>query len=187
MAINLTCLQESGDSKKIGEAYCTPILMLNTTYEKPTGFCNVSGTQCYRAAVEKAKSEIDYSECPSECTLRRFDALAIVDSWNDILSYEPEVQAFIAQNPIEAILTNHSSISSINDVNYEKYITASGESLDISMVQIYFDYHQKTVITKDAKVTVPDMVSNIGGTIGIFLGLSTISVFDIFKNKSKFS
>ena len=36
-----------------------------------------------------------------------------------------------------------------------------------------------TVITKDAKVTLPDMVSNIGGTIGIFLGLSALSVLDL--------
>ena len=47
------------------------------------------------------------------------------------------------------------------------------------MVQFFLHDPQMTVITKDAKVTLPDMVSNIGGTIGIFLGLSTISVLDI--------
>ena len=51
-------------------------------------------------------------------------------------------------------------------------------SQSYSLLQIFFQSPQKTVITKDAKVTETDMVSNIGGTIGIFLGLSTISVLD---------
>ena len=48
-----------------------------------------------------------------------------------------------------------------------------------SLVHVNFIEPEATLITKDAKVTVPDQVSNIGGTIGIFLGLSTISLLDI--------
>ena len=47
-----------------------------------------------------------------------------------------------------------------------------------SLIRVYYGSPQETVITKDAKVTVPDMISNIGGTLGIFLGLSTISLLD---------
>ena len=57
------------------------------------------------------------------------------------------------------------------------YIMKSAESY--SLVKIFFDSPQMTVISKDAKVTIPDMISNIGGTIGIFLGMSTISVLDL--------
>ena len=62
--------------------------------------------------------------------------------------------------------------------DYENYIKESAKTF--SWVQIFFDYTQPTtIITKDAKVTAADMVSNIGGTIGIFLGLSTISLLDL--------
>ena len=61
---------------------------------------------------------------------------------------------------------------------YDKQSYLRRLSKGFSLVQIFFRTPQKTVITKDAKVTETDMVSNIGGTIGIFLGLSTISVLD---------
>ena len=59
----------------------------------------------------------------------------------------------------------------------EEYIKMAGESF--SIFHIFLDKPEVTVITKDAKVTLADMVSNIGGTVGIFLGLSTLSVLDL--------
>ena len=47
-----------------------------------------------------------------------------------------------------------------------------------SLVQVYFKHPMKTVITQDAKITLAGMISNIGGTLGIFLGVSMINVFD---------
>ena len=45
-------------------------------------------------------------------------------------------------------------------------------------VQVYFESPIVTVITKDAKVTFPDMLGNIGGTLGVFLGLSIVGLMD---------
>ena len=54
-----------------------------------------------------------------------------------------------------------------------------------SLVQVFFEHPMKNVITQDAKITLAGMVSNIGGTLGIFLGLSMVTLFDecfqIFK------
>ena len=47
-----------------------------------------------------------------------------------------------------------------------------------TVVQVYFQDPQVTIITKDAKATVASMIGNIGGTLGIFLGLSTIGIID---------
>ena len=66
----------------------------------------------------------------------------------------------------------------------DRYIRENGQAF--SMVQFFFHDPQMTVITKDAKVTLADMVSNIGGTIGIFLGLSMLSVMEIMIEFSKF-
>ena len=47
-----------------------------------------------------------------------------------------------------------------------------------SLVQINFGSPRATVITQDAKVTFADMVGSIGGTFGVFLGISFVSLVD---------
>ena len=47
-----------------------------------------------------------------------------------------------------------------------------------SYVQINFADPHATVITQDAKVTFADKVGSIGGTFGVFLGLSFVSLLD---------
>ena len=47
-----------------------------------------------------------------------------------------------------------------------------------SMLQINFVGPYTTEITQDAKVTFTDMVGSIGGTFGVFLGLSFVSLVD---------
>ena len=41
-----------------------------------------------------------------------------------------------------------------------------------TIVKVNFDDPKLLVITKDAKVTIPDMVGSIGGTFGVFIGKS---------------
>ena len=47
-----------------------------------------------------------------------------------------------------------------------------------SLVKINFGNPRATVITQDAKVTFADMVGSIGGTFGVFLGISFVSLVD---------
>ena len=91
-----------------------------------------------------------------------------------------EALRFISSNPSNIILKSKMKDGGYGKRGYDGYITDVWESY--SFLQIYFDDPQMTVITKDAKVTLPDMISSIGGTIGIFLGLSTLSIFDELIN-----
>ena len=47
-----------------------------------------------------------------------------------------------------------------------------------TLVQINFDSPDATVITKDSKYTLFDKISSIGGTFGVFLGLSIMGIID---------
>ena len=58
---------------------------------------------------------------------------------------------------------------------YESEMTSK-----LALININFGEPQATVITKDAKVTFPDMLANVGGTFGIFLGFSFLGVYDFF-------
>lgn len=49
----------------------------------------------------------------------------------------------------------------------------------VGFVEVNFDHQLATVTLKDAKVTFPDKVGNIGGTFGVFLGLSFVGILDV--------
>ncbi len=43
-------------------------------------------------------------------------------------------------------------------------------SKSVSKVIIYFDEMKETLILNDAKIQLADLISSIGGTLGLFLG-----------------
>ena len=47
-----------------------------------------------------------------------------------------------------------------------------------SLVHVNFIDSEATLITKDAKVTFSDQLGTIGGTFGVFLGLSFVGILD---------
>ena len=47
-----------------------------------------------------------------------------------------------------------------------------------SLISINFEGPEVLTVTKDAKITVPDMIGNIGGTLGVFVGFSFIGLLD---------
>ena len=49
----------------------------------------------------------------------------------------------------------------------------------MSLIHINFEEYNVLTVTKDAKITTPDIVGNVGGTLGIFLGFSCLGLLDI--------
>ena len=54
-----------------------------------------------------------------------------------------------------------------------------GRKIEWKYVRIYFDASTFDVITKDRAAKFVDMVSAIGGTLGLLTGFSIISAFEI--------
>ena len=67
-----------------------------------------------------------------------------------------------------------------------KILNNFGKASHNTFVQINYDYPMITHITKDARVTFSDILGNIGGTFGIFLGASFMGLYDdaieLFQN-----
>ena len=56
------------------------------------------------------------------------------------------------------------------------YLTRRSDRMAI--VRINFEDPEATLVLIDAKVSLADMVGNIGGTFGVFLGLSVVGLFN---------
>ena len=52
--------------------------------------------------------------------------------------------------------------------------------MDTAIVHVNFIQKEATVWTKDARVTFADMLGTIGGTFGVFIGLSFLGILDFF-------
>ncbi|XP_041464136.1 amiloride-sensitive sodium channel subunit beta-like [Lytechinus variegatus] len=53
---------------------------------------------------------------------------------------------------------------------------------NMAKVEIYFDEFNYEYIRQDKAYTIPDLLSDIGGQLGLWLGLSVITVFEIFES-----
>ena len=47
-----------------------------------------------------------------------------------------------------------------------------------TLVHVNFKELKALTVTKDAKITIPDMIGNIGGTLGVFIGFSFLGLLD---------
>ena len=47
-----------------------------------------------------------------------------------------------------------------------------------TLVHLNFEELEVFTVTKDAKITIPDMIGNIGGTLGVFIGFSFLGLLD---------
>ena len=123
---------------------------------------------------------INENQCPVACTMKEYQTTKSIDTWENPFSFGPDFVDFLLDNPTGLILQNDTHGNEYGHFGYEGLVRRIWK--EYSLVQLYFDEPLMTVITKDAKVTLPDMVSNFGGTIGIFLGLSALSILDLSVN-----
>ena len=49
-----------------------------------------------------------------------------------------------------------------------------------SLIHINFKESEVWTVAKDAKITLPDMIGNVGGTLGVFIGFSFLGLLDTF-------
>ena len=49
----------------------------------------------------------------------------------------------------------------------------------MSLIHINFEDYNVLTVTKDAKITTADIIGNVGGTLGIFLGFSCLGLLDV--------
>ena len=146
---------------------------IQTTYPR----CNFTGSACFRGATTKGKVRFDSDDCPHNCLQKHYKTSITTDDYNKALLYGDAYMDFLANNPTGILMSKAKQDSWGETKTIDDYYKLSGQSY--SIFHIFLDKPEVTIITKDAKVTVPDMVSNIGGTIGIFLGLSTLNMLEL--------
>ena len=108
--------------------------------------CEISAIFQY-ANIESEKRDCD---CPLKCDLAKY-------SYTISSSEYPTMQLYT--NFFKKMTNNGFSSMSYNEIKQS-----------VAKVQIYFQDMKQTVIEESEKTLISDLVSNIGGTLGLFLG-----------------
>jgi hypothetical protein len=139
--------------------------------------CDAFGMRCYKEFVLDAKKDDMFmTECLPACISTKYSSYLYGQRGSDSRS---------KTDPLRQNITTYFE-TGIDSIVNRLLINASVESYEklgwslISIININFEDPEATVVTKDAKVTFSDMLGTIGGTFGIFLGLSIVGLVDMF-------
>ena len=155
---------------------CLPWYILESKLfqQKDNVTCNGLLSICFENKMKQYANEIE--TCPQECSNTKYSTGIVSEymygDFEDTFEFGNLWPKYLTENP-QRIPKGGGCCSSYNFAQssnwYMRYAT--------SLVHVNFEDHEVTVITKDAKVTFADQLGSIGGTFGIFLGLSFIGLF----------
>ena len=104
-------------------------------------------------------------DCPLECEESGYTYFA---SMNDF-----PTQSFVSS--LSQMQTIKNIYPSDSDRNYQNF------KQSLSMVSIYYGQLQETIIEQSPKMQITDLVSTIGGILGLFLGMSFLSIVEFIE------
>ena len=143
--------------------------------------CDPIATFCFNKRVQNLAKDADFiGSCQPACKFIKYTASSVT---------QKPIQGVIPSLPdygekVENYFKKDRGSLLKQLYGYNKYFMSiyMSERLNrVSFVNINFDDPQVTVFTKDAKVTPYSMLGSIGGTLGIFLGISFVGLIDLFE------
>jgi hypothetical protein len=126
-------------------------------------------TQCVidtmRVFAVKSYTKMCNDECPAECYTTSY-------------SFTTSASLYPTQSYAHSLLKDPSMMA-----RFENKANVSYETLKESIlnVNIYFDSLELTRIEQSKKMEISDLISSVGGTLGLFLGISLLSIFEFIE------
>ena len=108
-------------------------------------------------------SNIEKCDCPIECD-------------NTYYTYSLSTSLFPTRKYSEYLLK-----SNLIRNKYPNITTHEELKKNVARIQIFFDGMKETVIEESVKTEMSDLISNLGGLLGLFLGLSFLSLIEFVE------
>ncbi len=189
------CLAERKTLMAIDSCQCKPWTLNSNAMFKDFPVCDMVKLSCFNSIMDNKTMDkiIVDNHCPDPCQYVKY--MARVATQTELTSHQHFGQfslGYVFNNLTVPGLPdnwdNHGKLfkSYITD-NTGQFVKLSFEEMvkrrqgKLTVVSINFADPKATVMTKDARVTFADKLGQIGGTCGIFLGLSFVGLWDLFS------
>ena len=172
----IDCINEKLINNATSECKCSPRYANDSINEQ----CDTLGMICYEQAIQKGEMNYDLTHnCYPACKrikylLKEAEKYPMTDTIPNFESYGYDYINYFHNNLLG------DPRSSFGDMN--KFLEFKLKKT--SLIHINFDEAEVWTLKKDAKVTLANMIGNIGGTLGVFIGFSFVgllkSMIDFF-------
>ena len=139
--------------------------------------CMKESLTCFHTTMKNLTNKQLKQQCPKACISTQY-SITFEDTLIDKKAEYLKLARSFGENWKNYILDETSALFY---ADYENTLTFGNEvklMKRTSLVHVNFIKPEATLITKDAKVTFADQLGNIGGTFGVFLGLSFVGILD---------
>jgi hypothetical protein len=118
--------------------------------------------ECVSAYLRDFRKKLQYEKCQKYCPLE-------CDSMNYVIN------TFSEHITLNGLVSEKHKTKNFNFSTYEE------AKKGFFQIRIYYNELKYTLISEEARYEIFNFVSNIGGILGLFLGLSFLSVVEIFE------
>ena len=136
--------------------------------------CDALGIICYqKASLNGTKNMTLKDGCYESCKNVKYSLTLLENSHIDVTaslhSYgQDTIDYFFKSNKISDYMGNFWNSGDFLRKRLQRF----------SLVHINFEESKVWTVTKDAKVTTTDMIGNVGGTLGVFIGFSFLGLLE---------
>ena len=152
-----------------GQCKCLPWFVA----KNDTNICMKDNLDCFERTNQNQSSKSLNFECPKPCISTSYSITYEQHKINEG-KYQRLKQSF--GDIWDTYLSDTTPLLAEPYLDYEESLIKM--MARTSLVHVNFNKLEANKITKDAKVTFPDALGNIGGTFGVFLGLSFVGILD---------
>ncbi len=149
-------------------------------------YCNCSIQEVVKN-YRSCYSDMDYFKQDSDCTYIAFKKFPTNPSYlkecdcpkecsNTYYQYSVSSSQFPTRKYSSYLLENE-----LIRTKYPNITTFEQLKKNVARVEIFFDEMKETAIEESIKTEMSDLISNLGGTLGLFLGLSFLSLIEFVE------
>ena len=138
--------------------------------------CDTLGTLCYEKAILNGTKDMNPAEqCYEPCKNVKYSLILKENS-----QMEKIINLKSYGNDFENYFLKSEKLSDYLEYATYRRSLERAKLKKSSLIHINFEESKVWTVTKDAKITLPDMIGNIGGTLGVFIGFSFLGLLDTF-------
>ena len=170
----IKCISEKIIERATQNCGCQPWYLSNPKFKA----CDTLGMICYEKAFANGTKDTKLKgSCYESCKNIKYSLIVLenapIDKTLNMDKYGEEFKNFVF-NPerLYSYLGLEHGLGM--EMDYKKRLQR------MSIFHVNFEQSKVLNVIKDAKITLPDMIGNIGGTLGVFIGFSFLGLLDTF-------